>query len=160
MCDRRTPVIARKEQWQSGNPNTRHCYIPGTPAQRSRVELDRSLRSRPKATQTRRPPPPQGNVNDRISELRLSVGRERAHAPSSVLDEVRQRGHCLGTRPRRTAASEPRHSVGSSSLEDTDVSQGRGRARMQVNGQKREDTGGEPSSPTAVAVIVTMIINI
>lgn len=160
MCHRGTPVIARKEQWQNGIPNTRPCDIPGTPTQRSRVEVDQSLPSRLTTTQTRRPPPPQGNVNDRISELRPSVGREQAQAASSVLDEVRQRGRCLGTRPQRVAASEPRHSVGSSSLEDKDVSQGRGRARMQVDGQKQEDTGGEPSSPTAVAVIVMMMINI
>lgn len=59
------------------------------------------------------------------------------------------------------AAFECRHPSSISSLEKKDVPQGSGPARTQVNRQKREDMGGEPSAPIAIVVItIMMMINI
>ena len=58
------------------------------------------------------------------------------------------------------AAFECRHPSSISSLEK-DVPQGSGPARMQVNRQKHEDMGGEPSAPIVVVVItIMMMVNI
>ena len=56
------------------------------------------------------------------------------------------------------AAYECHHHSSISALEKKDVPQGSSPARMQVNRQKHEDTGGKPSAPIAVVIIIIVIM--